>query len=111
MCINKKLKNKLAVELAGTLLMFVVSASALADNWKFFSLTQITSIVQWQGNNEVLFEVAPDTFCFVGPEDKVNIALVMTLYSTARKADVHCFPTVVKVGGMDAYPLHRIIAR
>lgn len=111
MRINHKGKNKMVARLAVTLLALVASVTALADDWRFFQSVQITSIVQWQGNNEVLFEVAPNTYCYLGPEDKVNIALVMTLYSTARKADVHCFPTAVKIGGMDAYLMHRIIAR
>ncbi|KAF1721728.1 hypothetical protein [Pseudoxanthomonas wuyuanensis] len=98
-------------KIIGAAMALVVSATALADEWKFFQSVQITSMVQWQGRNEVLFEVAPNTYCYVGPDENINIALVMTLYSTARKADVHCFPTAVTIGGIDAYPLHRIIAR
>lgn len=111
MRINHRLNKKAAAKIIGTVVSVFVSFTALADDWKFFQSAQITSIVQWQGNNEVLFEVAPNTFCYVGPEDKLNIALVMTLYSTVRKADIHCFPTAVNIGGMNAYPLHRIIAR
>lgn len=102
---------KTMAKIIGAAMALVVSATALADEWKFFQSVQITSMVQWQGRNEVLFEVAPNTYCYVGPDENINIALVMTLYSTARKADVHCFPTAVTIGGIDAYPLHRIIAR
>lgn len=104
----------MASKIIGFALVLAMGASsliALATEWKFFQGAQISSIVQWQGSNEVLLQVAPDTFCHVGPEDKANIALVMTLYSSGRRADIHCFPTVVNLGGINSYPLHRIIAR
>lgn len=106
-----KQERAVMVKIVGALVAFVISVTALADDWKFFQSAQISSIVQWQGNNPVLFEVAPNTYCHLPPEDKTNIALVMMLYSTGRKADIHCFPTAVNVGGINAYPMHRIIAR
>lgn len=100
------------VRMVGIVMALMISASALAQEaWKFFQGAQISSIVQWQGNSEVVFEVAPNTYCYVAPTDKTNIALVMMLYSVGRKADIHCFPTAVNVSGYNAYPLHRIVAR
>jgi hypothetical protein len=99
------------LKIIGIVMALAIGAAALAQEWKFYSGARIASIVQWQGSNEVLFQVAPDAFCHVGPDDKTNIALVMTLYSSGRKADIHCFPTVVNLGGINSYPLHRIIAR
>ena len=100
------------MRIIGIVMALVISASALAQEaWKFFQGAQILSIIQWQGNNEVVFEVAPNTYCYLAPADKTNIALVMMLYSAGRKADIHCFPTAVNVGGYNAYPMHRIVAR
>jgi hypothetical protein len=101
-------------KISGLVMMLAIgaiSAMALATEWKFYQGAQISSIVQWEGNSGILIQVAPDAFCHVKPEDKTNIALVMTLYSSGRKADIHCFPTVVNISGINAYPLHRIIAR
>jgi hypothetical protein len=98
-------------KIVGFVMTLAISSAALAQEWKFYSGVTISSIVQWQGNNSILFQVAPDAYCHVGPDDKANIALVMTLYSSGRKADIHCFPTAVNVGGINSYPLHRIIAR
>lgn len=95
----------------GVIFLFIFSTAAFADEWKFFQSAQITGIVQWQGSNAMLFEVAPSTYCYIAPEETVNIALAMMLYSSGRKADIHCFPTAVNVGGINAYPMHRIMAR
>lgn len=104
-------EEKVMARIVGIIFLFVVSVVAFAEDWKFFQSAQITGIVQWQGSNAVLFEVAPSTYCYVAPEEATNIALVMMLYSTGRKADIHCFPTAVNVGGISAYPMHRIMAR
>lgn len=99
------------VWVAMALVISLTSANTWANDWKFFQGVRISGIVQWQGNNQVLLQVGPDEFCHVAPDDKANIALVMTLYSSGRKADIHCFPTAEIVGGMRSYALHRIIAR
>lgn len=95
------------------LIMFAlfVSHAVHAQAWQFFANAKILSIVQWQDNPPVLVEVAPNTYCSIRPEEKTNIALVMTLYSSGRRADFHCHPTTETVGGIPAYPIHRIIAR
>lgn len=104
-------EKRVKVKYVGFAASLVISAVALGQEWKFFSAARISSIVQWQGNNTVLVEVAPNIYCSVGPEEKANLALVMTLYSSGRRADIHCFPTPITMGGISAYPLHRIIAR
>lgn len=99
------------LKVIGIVMALAAGAAAVAQEWKFYSGARISSIAQWEGNSGILIQVAPDAFCYVKPEDKTNIALVMTLYSTGRKADIHCFPTAMTLGGISAYPLHRIIAR
>lgn len=99
------------IKIALIMLALIISHSVLAQAWQFFPGAKILSIVQWQDSPPVLVEVAPNTYCSVRPEEKANIALVMTLYSSGRRADFHCHPTTETVGGIAAYPLHRIIAR
>lgn len=94
-----------------TIFILFMSLAVHAQEWKFFQGAKILSIVQWEGNNSVLIEVAPNIYCSVDPQDKANIALVMTLYSSGRKADFHCFPAAVTTGGIEGYPVHRIVAR
>ena len=99
------------IKIALIMFALLVCHAAYAQAWQYFDNAKILSIVQWQGSNPVLIEVAPNTYCSIGPEDKTNIALVMTLYSSGRRANFHCHPTAVNVGGLNGYPIHRIIAR
>lgn len=101
---------KKKVWLLGVLAM-LLSSSAVADDWVVFMGARITAIVQWQDNTDVLFEVAPQKYCYLPPGEKTAIALVTTLYSSGRKADIHCHAASVTIGGMPAHRLHRIIAR
>lgn len=99
------------IKIALMMLVLLISHAAHAQAWKFFDNAKILSIVQWEGNNAVFIEVAPSTYCSISPADKTNIALVMTLYSSGRRANFHCYSTPVNVNGIDGYPIHRIIAR
>lgn len=96
--------------LMGALVMLCAS-SAMADAWVVFMSARVTAIVQWQDNADVLFEVAPQTYCYVPANEKTAIALITTLYSSGREADIHCHAASVSVGGMSAHRAHRIIAR
>jgi hypothetical protein len=107
----RKVRMSKILGIAMALVISATSASAWAIDWKFFQAARIASVVQWEGKSQILLEVGPDTFCSVSPNDTANIALVMTLYSSGRRADIHCFPTPISIGGISAYPLHRIIAR
>lgn len=98
-------------KIIGVVMALAISATAFADEWKFFQGAQISAIVQWEGNSGVLIRVPSGEHCHVKAEDKTNIALVMTLYGSGRKADIHCHPTPISIGGISAYPLHRIVAR
>lgn len=92
-------------------LVMLFASNAMADAWIVFMSARITAIVQWQDNADVLFEVAPQTYCYLPAGEKNAIALVTTLYSSGRKADIHCHAASVMIGGMPAHRVHRIIAR
>lgn len=98
-------------KLALAMFMLFISHAVYAQAWQVFSNAKILSVVQWMGNGPILIELAPNSFCSINPEDKTNIALVLTLYSSGRRADFYCFPTAVTMGGIPAYPMHRINAR
>ena len=99
------------IKIALVIFALFVSHAVHAQAWQYFDNAKILSIVQWQDNPPVLVEVAPNTYCSIRPEEKANIALVMMLYSSGRRANFHCHPTTETVGGIAAYPIHRIIAR
>jgi len=108
--VNKE--RKVIARVVGVAISLVVSATALAYDWKFFPSTRILSTVQWDGaTNPVYLEVAPSTYCYIKAEEKAMIALAMTLYLSGRKADIHCYAEIEVTGGLSGHRVHRIIAR
>lgn len=98
--------RKLRIVLAICLLACATSANA----WEYFGNAKILGIVQWQDNSPVYFEVAPGRYCFVPASEKNMIALILSLYSSGRAADIHCHPNAETFAGIPGYRFHRIIS-
>lgn len=101
---SRKLKLTLA------LCLLASTATAQADDWKYFGNAKILGIVQWQDNSPVFFETAPGTFCYVPASEKNMIALILSLYGSGRAADIHCHPSVETYAGIPGHRLHRIVS-
>ncbi|QGX41521.1 hypothetical protein [Permianibacter aggregans] len=94
------------------LVVLVWSVSMVVHaNWIYSDAAKVTHVMQWEGEgNPIFFTLSSGKTCYLPSADAKNYALVMTLYTTGRTANVHCYPEVYTFSGATAHKLHRIVA-
>lgn len=88
----------------------LLAAASTVHAWEYFPNAKILGIVQWQDNSPVYFEVAPGRYCWLPAAEKNMVALILSLYSSGRPADIHCGEAIDTFAGIPGYRLHRIIS-
>lgn len=94
------------------LISSLISNSALA--WSLGENVKISSIMLWEnsGANPLYFKRSDNVWCYVPANENSLQSLILTLYASGRKAEIHCHDNAEnKMGGVQpAHKLHRIIA-
>ncbi|USH03732.1 hypothetical protein K6Q96_06990 [Grimontia kaedaensis] len=100
---------------AAAFFILAVFFSSSAYSWTHHPNTRIKVITIWEGSgsNPLYFQREDNVWCYVPAEEIMIHSLILTLYSSGKRADIHCYDRAeTKMGGISAaHKIHRIIAK
>ncbi len=96
----------------GTLLTVV---SGVTHAWIAAEDATISAVIMWESAeiNPLYFKRSDNVWCYIPAGQKNLHSLVLTLYASGKRADIHCYDLAeTKMGGVEAgHKLHRILAK
>ncbi|MGI0116198.1 hypothetical protein [Zooshikella sp. RANM57] len=96
-------------------LIILLSSPLICKAWTFGNNVTITNVILWEDDNHnpLYFKRSDNVMCYVPADQKSIRSLILTVYASGRRADIHCYDNAEAImGGIEsAHKLHRIIAK
>lgn len=73
-------------------------------------IVSVDEIIEWQDNSPIVFKLSSGFYCWIPNEEKAVYSLILTLYTSGKKAGIHCHDAEENKNGYLAHRLHRIAA-
>lgn len=85
---------------------FPLSAAA----WVYSENVSVIEITEWQDDAPIYIKFSNGSVCYLQPTEKNLYGLILSIYSSGRKAYVHCHDQTDTYGGVSGHRLHRVLA-
>lgn len=92
-----------------TLIGFLFITLSNANAWVHSGDVTIDEMIEWQDNYSIIFTLSNGTRCYVPSGEKNLYSLVLTIFSSGKKIDIHCHDSIEATGGINAHRVHRIV--
>jgi hypothetical protein len=90
--------------------LFFMSFAAPAYAWVYSAEASVKEIIAWEGSGQIVFVLSSGTVCYIKGDEKNMYGLILSMFMSGKRANVHCYDNAESIGGISAHRLHRFIA-